>query len=340
MISLPGLCLTTGRTKVAREILASYAAFVSEGMLPNRFPDEGEAPEYNTVDATLWYFEAIRGYVQTATDGPKLARELWPTLKDIVDWHIRGTRYGIGVDEADGLLRAGVPGWQLTWMDARVGDREITPRIGKPVEVNALWYNALCTMEALASQLGEDSREYRRRAEQVKGSFRAAFLRPDRRGLYDVLAEEGPDASLRPNQIFAVSLPHSPLVKDDQKMVVRAVEQTLLTPFGLRSLAPEDPAYCPRYGGNSAERDSAYHQGTVWPWLLGPFALAHYRAYGNRDRALGFLRSLEAHLRDAGIGFISEIFDAEPPHAPNGCIAQAWSIAETLRALKSLEAGA
>lgn len=336
MISLPGLCLTTGRFEVARVILLSFAEYVDRGMLPNRFPDRGETPEYNTVDATLWYFQAIWEYTQAAGDGVELARALWPTLTDILAWHERGTRYGIGVDPSDGLLHAGEPGVQLTWMDAKVGDRVITPRIGKPVEINALWYNALCIMAQLAAMLGKEGKDYRKRAQAVARSFRAAFVRPDGQGLYDVIAIDGPDASLRPNQIFAVSLPYSPLTKTEQKAVVTTVQRTLLTPYGLRTLAPNDPAYCPHYGGNPQERDSAYHQGTIWPWLLGPFALAHYRVYGNAEKARAFLEPLRTHLREAGMGSISEIFDAEPPYAPNGCIAQAWSVAEVLRAWRIL----
>lgn len=349
MISLPGLCLTTGRFEVARDILLSFAQYVDRGMLPNRFPDRGETPEYNTVDATLWYFQAVWEYTQAAGDGAELARALWPTLTDILAWHERGTRYGISVDPSDGLLRAGEPGVQLTWMDAKVGDWVVTPRIGKPVEINALWYNALCVMAQLAAMLGENGKGYRKRAQAVARGFRAAFVRPDGQGLYDVIAADGqgsrprhcferpgPDASLRPNQIFAVSLPHSPLTKAEQKAVVATVQRALLTPYGLRTLAPNDPAYRPHYGGNPRERDSAYHQGTVWPWLLGPFALAHYRVYGHAEKARAFLEPLQAHLREAGMGSISEIFDAELPHAPNGCIAQAWSVAEILRAWQLL----
>jgi len=353
MIALPGLCLATGRAEVASDILRSFAPFVSQGMLPNRFPDRGETPEYNTADATLWYFLALweylcqgSGFRVQRSDGPEsrtlnpepVLRELWPILKEIIDWHVRGTRYGIKVDEEDGLLRAGEPGVQLTWMDAKVGDWVVTPRIGKPVEINALWYNALGIMESLAERLGEDGTEYGKRARRVARRFRAAFVRPDQRGLYDVITDGGPDAAIRPNQIFAVSLPHSPLTAGEQKAVVQTVEKELLTPVGLRSLAPEDPAYRPRYEGGPWERDSAYHQGTVWPWLLGPFALAHFKVYGDAERARAFLRPLQAHLSEGEIGSISEIFDADSPHRPNGCIAQAWSVAETLRAWRALSA--
>jgi predicted glycogen debranching enzyme len=336
MISLPGLCLTTGRREVARDILLSYARYVDQGMLPNRFPEHGEEAEYNTVDAALWYFQAIWEYVQVAADGIELVRILWSTLAEILHWYRHGTRYGIHVDPSDGLLYAGEPGVQLTWMDVKIGDWVVTPRVGKPVEVNALWYNALCIMSQLAKKLGESGRGYQRHAERMARSFRAAFIRTDGLGLYDLITEDGPDTSLRPNQIFAVSLPHSPLTRAEQKAVVTTVQHTLLTPYGLRTLAPNEPGYSPSYGGNPLQRDSAYHQGTVWPWLLGPFVLAHYRVYGNAEKALSFLEPLQAHLQEAGVGSISEIFDAEPPHIPNGCIAQAWSVAEVLRAWQSL----
>jgi predicted glycogen debranching enzyme len=331
MIALPGLCLATGRHEVARDILASYAGYFSQGMLPNRFPDQGETPEYNTADAALWFFDALYAYVQQAQDGLTLARELWGVLQESVEWYLRGTRYEIRVDPADGLLRAGAPGVQLTWMDARVGNWVVTPRIGKPVEINALWYHALCVMKTLAQRLGEDPQPYAKQARRTARSFRQAFVRPDGHGLYDVIGEDGPDASIRPNQIFAVGLAHSPLSAAERKAVVDTVERHLLTPFGLRTLSPDDPAYCPRYGGSAAERDAAYHQGTVWLWLLGAFVEAHLKVYRDRKRAKAFLNRLPAHLEEAGVGYCSEIFDADPPHTPNGCIAQAWSVAELLR---------
>jgi len=338
MIALPGLCIETGRLEVARDILTSFAAYVDQGMLPNRFPDRGEAPEYNTVDATLWYFEAIRRYVEAAKDGAMLAKELWPTLADVIAWHVRGTRFGIGVDSSDGLLRAGVPGVQLTWMDARVGDRVITPRIGKPVEINALWIEALRTMERLAALAGQPECEYAERADLASASFQSKFVRADGLGLYDVVGDDRPDPSIRPNQIIAVSLPSCPLSAIEQRSLVRTVEQHLLTPYGLRTLSPRDPAYCAHYGGGVAERDSAYHQGTVWPWLLGPFVAAHLKVFGQPEVARAFLEPVRAHLLEAGIGSISEVFDAEPPFRPNGCIAQAWSVAEVLRAWKLVQA--
>jgi predicted glycogen debranching enzyme len=331
MIALPGLCLTTGRHDVAKEILLSYAPWVSQGMIPNRFPDHGEEPEYNTVDATLWYIRAIKQYVEQAADGTALLLELWPTLTDIVTWHLRGTRYGIGVDEEDGLLCAGEPGVQLTWMDARVGDWVVTARIGKPVEISALWIDALESMASFAERVGADHKPYSRLAAKASRSFRESFVRPDGLGLYDVLAQDGPDHSIRPNQIFAVSLSNTLIDKAAQKRVVDVVKRELLTPRGLRTLSPNDPAYCGRYEGGPVERDGAYHQGTVWPWLLGPFAEAHYRVCGDKSRARSFLEPLQEHLAEAGVGSLSEVFDGDPPHRPNGCIAQAWSVAETFR---------
>lgn len=339
MIALPGLCLETGRLRIARDILTSFAAYVSEGMLPNRFPDRGEAPEYNTVDATLWYFEAIRRYVAAAStqDGLALARDLWPVLTDILSWHVRGTRYGIGIDPSDGLLRAGAPGVQLTWMDARVGDWVVTPRMGKPVEINALWICALRTMEHLGSMLGESGSSYADRADQASIAFGTKFVRSDGFGLYDVLTDEGPDLSIRPNQILAVSLPNCQLTLTQQESVVRTVENHLLTPYGLRTLSPRDPAFRAHYGGGVAERDSAYHQGTVWPWLLGPFVEAHLKVFGRPEQARRFLLPLQTHLFQTGIGSISEVFDAEPQYFPNGCIAQAWSVAEVFRAWRLIQ---
>jgi predicted glycogen debranching enzyme len=332
MIALPGLCVETRRLDVARDILWSFGRYVSKGMLPNRCPDRGEEPEYNTVDATLWYFEAIRHVVKASGNDAEFVRLLWPTLTDIIAWHVRGTRFGIGVDAEDGLLQAGAPGVQLTWMDARIGDWVVTPRAGKPVEINALWINALRTMESLARVLGEPSAEYATFAENASESFRRKFVRADGLGLYDLVAEEGADASIRPNQILAVSLEHCALSPQDQAAVVNTVQSHLLTPFGLRTLSPQDPAYRPHYRGAMADRDSAYHQGTVWPWLLGAFVEAHLKVHGKPAEARAFLEPLHAHLLDAGVGSISEVFDAEQPFHPDGCIAQAWSVAEILRA--------
>ena len=335
MIALPGLTLATGRHDVAAKILRTFAEHVSEGMLPNRFPDAGELPEYNTVDATLWYFSAIGGYLAGGGDAG-LARELYPVLCDIVDWHQRGTRYGIHVDPADGLLHAGEPGVQLTWMDAKVGDRVVTPRTGKPVEINALWYNALVIMHGLAKRLGDRlrARAFDEAARRARSSFRARFWYERGGYLYDVVDTPGgePDASLRPNQLFAMSLPNALLDASEARAVVDICARALWTPVGLRSLGSDQPGYVPHYGGGPQERDAAYHQGTAWSWLLGPFALAHHAAYGDSGRALAFLEPIAAHLPEACVGQISEIFDGDAPHAPHGCFAQAWSVAEVLRA--------
>lgn len=336
MISLPGLTLTTGRPDVARSILRTFARYVNQGMLPNRFPDAGETPEYNTVDATLWYFEALRAYYD-ATSDEDLVRELFPTLAEIVDWHCRGTRYQIHLDPTDGLLYAGEPGVQLTWMDAKVGDWVVTPRIGKPIEINALWYNALRTMARFARLVGKPHQEYEAIADRTLARF-PRFWNRELGYCYDVLdGPDGDDASLRPNQLFAVSLPHSPLTTAQQKQVVDICGRTLLTSHGLRSLSPDDPRYQGHYGGDQTQRDAAYHQGTVWGWLLGPFALAHLRVYGDPLQARQFLEPMANHLSAHGVGSLSEIFDGDPPFQPRGCIAQAWTVAEVLRAWFAIE---
>ena len=334
MISLPGLALATGRPQVAHRILATFASFVSRGMLPNVFPGAGDRAEYNTADASLWFFEAWRAYFEATKDIAAL-RAVFPVLSDMIDWHEKGTRYGIAVDRADGLLKAGVAGVQVTWMDAKVGDWVVTPRIGKPVEINALWYNALRVMSTFATTLGVPHR-FGDAAEAAKRSF-ARFLRADGEGLYDVIdGPNGDDASIRPNQIFAVSLPHSPLTAADQANVVRACQRHLLTAYGLRSLAPGSPAYHPHYGGGVLERDGGYHQGPVWPWLLGPFCLASYRVTGDATAAQDVLAAMRDALEDQGVGTIGEIFDGDPPHQPRGAPAQAWSVACTLDAWRLL----
>jgi len=335
MISLPGLCLATGRFDEARLILETFARFVDGGMLPNVFPGAGDKPEYNTVDAALWYVEAWRAYVEATGDEAALKR-VFPILASIAEGYTNGTRYGIAVDPADGLVRAGEPGVQLTWMDARVGDWVVTPRIGKPVEINALWYNALLALAALAERIGLSADAYRAAADKAKSGF-ARFARPDGQGLYDVIdGPDGNDASLRPNQVFAVSLPVSPLDPAAQRAVIAACAP-LVTPYGLRSLAPGDPAYRPIITGPPYERDGAYHQGTVWAWLLGHWALANYRVSGDAAAAQATLAGIEPHLSDAGLGQISEIFDGDPPHTPRGCPAQAWSVACLLEAWWKLE---
>jgi predicted glycogen debranching enzyme len=337
MIALPGLTLTAGRFDVARDILRTFDRFADRGMLPNDFPERAGPPEYNSVDAALWFVEAVRAYLEASADRGALA-ELWATLVAIVDAYERGTRFGIGVDPADGLLRAGVPGVQLTWMDAKVGDDVITPRIGKPVEINALWYNALRTLAELAPQAGIGAERYAAAAERVRVSF-ARYDEPDSGGLFDVIdGPGGNDASVRPNQIFAVSLPYSPLERARQQAVVDLCARELLTPHGLRSLSPRDPRYAGRYAGSPSARDRVYHQGTVWPWLIGPFALAHARAYEDRAAALAFLEPLIDHVLEAGVGTLPEVADGDRPFAFGGCIAQAWSVAEVLRVWHALGA--
>jgi len=336
MISLPGLTLHTGRPEIAASILRTFSHFVDRGMLPNRFPDEGEEPEYNTVDATLWYFEAIRAYHE-ATGDDELLRELFPILEDIVAWHRRGTRYNIQLDEADGLLYAGEGGVQLTWMDAKVGDWVVTPRIGKPVEVNALWYNALRTVAGFARRLEEEEAAavYDEMADQTRAGF-DRFWNEEAGYCYDVLdGPDGDDASLRPNQIFAVSLPHSPLPPRWQKAVVDVCARRLVTSFGLRTLAPDHPDFTGVYAGDQKERDGAYHQGSVWSWLVGPFVTAHLRVYEDKAKARSYLQPLIQHLVDHGVGSVSEIFDGDPPFTPHGCTAQAWGVAEVIRAWRA-----
>ena len=337
MIALPGLTLVTGQADVAKSILLEFARHVDRGMLPNRLPDAGEGPEYNTADATLWLFEAVRALVKYTGDYEFVRRNLYGVLKEIVGWHERGTRYRIHVDE-DGLLYAGEPGVQLTWMDARVAGREVTPRTGKAVEIQALWYNALRVMESLAREFdfGEDERKYGAMAERACESFNRQFWDEELGCLYDVVDGEERDGSIRPNQIIAASLAHSMLSGERARRVVEVVERELLTPYGLRSLARSDPRYRGRYEGGPEERDGVYHQGTVWAWLMGPFITAYVKAHGrsleSRRQAAAWLAPLGEHLRDAGLGHVSEIFDGDEPHTARGCIAQAWSVAEVLRA--------
>jgi predicted glycogen debranching enzyme len=336
MIALAGLTLPTGKYDVARRVLRTFAKHVDRGMLPNRFPDAGETPEYNTVDATLWFFEAARAYLSYTGDLEFVRDELYPIFADIISWHVRGTRYGIKVDDS-GLLVSGEPGVQLTWMDAKVGDWVVTPRRGKPVEIQALWYNALCIMEDLASRFGDEAarKRYRHMAAVAQWIFNRLFWNEKLGCLYDVVNGGPPDPSIRPNQIFAVSLPHSMLPRDRARGVVEKVEEHLLTPYGLRTLAPSDPQYRGRYTGGLTERDGAYHQGTVWPWLLGPFITAYIKVNGDSEKARRqaetWLSPLELHLTEAGLGQVSEIFEGDVPHRPCGCIAQAWSVAEILR---------
>ena len=331
MIALPGLTLATGHAEIAARILRTFARFVDRGMLPNVFPDAGATPEYNTADAALWYFEALRQYL-AATQDLELVRELYPILTEMIDCHLRGTRYQIHVDPQDGLLYAGEPGVQITWMDAKVGDWVVTPRIGKPIEINALWLNAVSTMAEFAGLLKRPTAGHERLAKQARAGF-ARFWNDAAQCCFDVIdGPAGTDPAIRPNQIFAVSLPQSALSPEQQRAVVDTCAQHLLTSHGLRSLSPEDPNYRGRYAGSPLERDAAYHQGTVWGWLLGPFVLAHLRVYNDPKQAARFLEPMAHHLNVHGLGSISEIFDGDAPFAPRGCIAQAWSVAEVLRA--------
>jgi predicted glycogen debranching enzyme len=336
MIALPGLALVTGRSDVAKQILLAFARYVDGGMLPNNFPDAGGKPEYNTVDAALWYFEAVRQYFAATQDTATL-QKLYPVLASIIEAHVAGTRYNIHVDSADGLLYAGGPGVQLTWMDAKIGDWVVTPRTGKPVEINTLWINALETMARLSRLLNKSPDSYERLSAQAKNGFQK-FWNAERNCCFDVIdvpgsaKSGGKDGTLRPNQILAVSLPVSPLRKDQQKSIVDICAQRLLTCHGLQSLAAGESGYQGHYGGDQRTRDAAYHQGTVWGWLLGPFAVAHLRVYGDRLAALRYLEPLGSNIDVYGLGTLPEIFDGDPPHTPRGCIAQAWTVAELLRA--------
>jgi predicted glycogen debranching enzyme len=341
MIALPGLTLAVGRHDIAASVLRTFAQFVDQGMLPNRFPDGGESPEYNTVDATLWYFVAIREYLRTTSDS-SLRTELYPALKDIIAWHRRGTRYGIRMDASDALLYAGEAGVQLTWMDAKVGDWVVTPRIGKCVEINALWYHALTLMGSLAREERdvEAAREFTQLASRVARSYNERFWHEAGSCLFDVV--DGPegeqdeqgrrrDATVRPNQILAVSLTPTLLEPARARAVLERCARELWTPMGLRSLAPSDASYVSVYQGGPRDRDGAYHQGTVWSWLLGPFVSAHLHVHGDVAAAREFASGMGAHLREACVGQVSEIFDGGAPFRARGCYAQAWGVAELLR---------
>jgi predicted glycogen debranching enzyme len=335
MIALPGLLITTGHYETAKNVLLAFARYVDRGMLPNNFPDAGGTPEYNTVDAALWYFEAVRQYFEATNDTQTIAK-LFPVLSEIIDAHLTGTRYNIHADESDGLLYAGEEGVQLTWMDARVGSNVITPRIGKPVEINALWYNALHTMAALSPVVGRAAEHFRNQASKVKNSF-SKFWDKAAGYCHDVIDAPGigNDLSLRPNQIFAVSLPESPLSPAQQKSVVDICARRLLTSHGLRSLAMGVSEYYGHYGGSPQHRDGIYHQGTVWGWLIGPFVFAHLRVYRNPEMARRFLKPMAKQITIAGLGTLSEIFDGDAPFHPRGCIAQAWTVGEVLRSWRA-----
>jgi len=336
MIALPGLTLATGRFEIAKSILLEFAKHVDQGMLPNRFPDSGETLEYNTVDATLWFFEAVRALVCGTKDFDFVRDNLYEVLRDIIDWHVRGTRYSIHVD-TDGLLFSGEQGVQLTWMDAKVGDWVVTPRTGKAVEIQALWYNALRVMEDLAEKFGDKANEkqYKTMAAGARKSFNELFWNEQTGCLYDVVNGDERDASIRPNQVLAISLTNSLVSRARAKNILRVVERELLTPRGLRTLSPNDSRYVGRYEGDTRSRDGAYHQGTVWPWLMGSYITAYVKTFGQkagRKFATEWLNNFEDHLTEACLRQVSEIFDGDSPHTPRGCVAQAWSIAELLRA--------
>jgi predicted glycogen debranching enzyme len=320
MIALPGLALACGRSGIAEQIVRAYMPFVSEGMLPNVFPDGGSVPEYNSVDAALWYVEAVRHCARVSHD-PAFARDLLPVVQSIIAWYTRGTRYGIAVDPADGLVRAG-----------ELGDLVVTPRIGKPVEVNALWYVALGTAASLAERCGVDAQPYQAAAAQVAASF-GRFWNAARSACFDVLdGPGGNEPALRPNQLFAVALAPALLGAERARAVVDVCARELVTPCGLRTLAPSDRAYVGRYGGDQFARDSAYHQGTVWPWLIGVFVRAHLNVYRDPARARRYVDVLRDALDGYAIGTLGEIFEGDAPHVPCGTIAQAWSVAELISA--------
>ena len=349
MIALPGLLLCTDHPEAAKEILLQFLRYVHNGVLPNRFPDQGETPEYNTVDATLWFVEAIWQYLNYRTDArwkrealDLIEQQFYPALKSIIHHHLNGTHFGIHAD-AQGFLWAGDTSTQLTWMDAKVGDIAITPRAGRPVEIQALWYNALRTVEDFGRRFGDSAAaDYCAGvANRLRASFEGVFWNEKDQCLFDVVGELASDPSIRPNQVIAVSLRHNLLDSQKVREVLESARRNLLTPYGLRTLAPSDSKYRPRYEGDVWSRDSAYHQGTVWPWLAGPFFASSLRYSEDPGQALdeaqAWLDRVSDHLQEACVGQISEIFDAEEPHNPKGCIAQAWSVAELLRLAKLVD---
>jgi len=343
MISLEGLTLSTGRHREAEYILRSFAKYIRNGLIPNMFPEGKTSGLYHTADASLWFFHAANRYIEETGDTETLEL-LLPKLLDILEHHQKGTDFGIGVDHADGLLRQGADGYQLTWMDAKVDDWVVTPRRGKAIEINALWYNALCVTAGWLGSVGDMGRaaELSERAARVYESFNERFWSSELGYCYDIVDQEGGgnDPSLRPNQVFSISLPHAVLDPDRWQPVLNVVREQLLTPYGLRSLAPGDPNYKVRYDGDLRVRDAAYHQGTVWAWLIGPYFDAWLRANPDDwDSGRIILANFEAEMSESGVGTISEVFDAEPPFTPRGCIAQAWSVAEVLRCTLKLRAG-
>ena len=334
MISLEGLTLATGRHREARFVLRTFARYVRDGLIPNLFPDGSDQGLYHTADATLWFFHALDRFADVTEDW-SIVEQVLPAMRAVAEAHLRGTRFGIGVDPKDGLLRQGAEGYQLTWMDAKVDGWVVTPRRGKAVEINALWHNALCVLSTWEREIGDAgrAREYSEAAARVRESFNERFWYERGGHLLDVVdGPEGDDSACRPNQVLAISLPHPVLDEKRWEDVMRVVERKLLTPVGLRSLSPDHPDYKANYFGNLRERDAAYHQGTVWGWLIGPWIDAWLKLYpDDKAGARRFLDGLIAHLPEFGVGSIAEIFDAEPPYTPRGCIAQAWSVAEVLR---------
>ena len=333
MISLEGLTITTRRFREAGYILRTFGQYVRDGLIPNMFPEGDREGLYHTADASLWFFHAIERYT-IATGDEETLRRLMPALLEIVTAHLRGTRFGIKIDPTDGLFTQGAAGYQLTWMDAKVGDWVVTPRRGKAVELNALWYNALCLLHSWTQKYGGgENLDLADRARRARESFNARFWYEEGGYLYDVVdGEHGDDPSCRPNQVFAISLPHPVLDRDRWEPVMTVVHDRLLTPVGLRSLAPGAADYKARYYGDLRARDAAYHQGTVWAWLIGPFIDAWRKVHGaDEQEVLRLLSGFDPHLSEACVGSISEVFDAEPPFVPRGCVAQAWSVAEVLR---------
>lgn len=329
MISLPGLCLATGKIDIAKRIIRDYASQMKQGLIPNRFTEQNEEPEYNTVDATLWFANAIHQTLEADWD-PDLAQTAHEALHQMFTWHQKGTAYGIQVDPKDGLLKAGAEGVQLTWMDAKIGDWVVTPRRGKPIEINALWINALHVLIQISEKLGKAATPYRIAAQLAEENFEKAFWRESIGHYLDVADPD--DASLRPNQVIAMALPFPAAKGQNAKKALAKVAQELLTPVGLRTLAPSEPEYKPRFEGPLAERDAAYHQGTVWPWLMGPYINAILAVNQDRKEAKAILKNAAEMLQECGLDGIAEVYDAEEPRTPQGCPYQAWSVAEWLRA--------
>ncbi len=338
MISLEGLCLVTRRYSEARLILQTFVDSLSQGMLPNRFPDQGEEPEYNTVDGTLWFFVAAQKYYEYTNDCEFVKETIYPAFCEIIEWHERGTRYSIKED-CDGLISAGSPTDQLTWMDAKVDDWVVTPRHGKAVEISALWYNALLITAGLAKQFGDEERavSLEQKAAQTKESFQSLFWNEELGCCFDVITEGERDCQIRPNQLLALSLPFPLLDEVKAKSLLQCVEELLVTPRGLRSLSPEEADYQAIYGGDRVTRDGAYHQGTVWSWLFGPyyFAVQKFGDRTSKEEANSMLEKFLNHLNESGVGSVSEIFDGQEPFFSRGCPAQAWGVAELLRCLRA-----